>query len=91
MAIVVLVVSNGGASAQTLGLGTTRVAEQSTLVEKSSTVSRVKVWTRARWEAARKDWARNNAKSILAATSGESKQVAANILSMISESFSFNA
>lgn len=62
MAIVGLVVGIGDASAQTLELRTKRVAEQSTVVEKSSTLSRVKVWTRARWEAARKHWARDNAK-----------------------------
>jgi len=62
IAIVGLVVGNGCASAQTLEPGTKRVAEQPTVVEKSSTISRVKVWTRSRWEAARKHWARDNAK-----------------------------
>ena len=62
MAIVGLFVGIGNASAQTPDPATKPVAGQSTVVEKSSTLSKVKVWTRARWEAARKHWAQDNAK-----------------------------
>jgi len=60
--IVALVVGDCGASAQTLDPGTKTVSEQSTAAEKPSAVSKFKVWTRARWEAARKHWAQDNAK-----------------------------
>ena len=62
IAMVGFAVGNCAASAQTSELGTRRFTEQSTVLEKSSTVSRVKVWTRARWEAARKHWSKDNAK-----------------------------
>ena len=62
MAIVGLFVGIGDASAQTPDPATKPVAGQSTVVEKSSTLSRVKVWTRARWEAVRKHWAQDNAR-----------------------------
>jgi predicted transposase YbfD/YdcC len=51
-----------GASAQTIQPETKGVPEQSTFVEKPSAVSRVKAWTRARWEDARKHWSHDNAK-----------------------------
>ncbi|WP_210168422.1 hypothetical protein [Afipia sp. Root123D2] len=56
MAIVGLVVGIGDASSQTPDPVAKRIAEQSTVVEKSSILSKVKVWTRARWEAERQHW-----------------------------------
>lgn len=60
--MVALVAGDCGASAQTLEPGTKQLSEQSTVAEKPSAVSRFKVWTRARWEAARKHWAQDNAR-----------------------------
>ena len=60
--MVALVAGDCGASAQTLEPGTKQLSERSTVDEKLSAVSRFKVWTRARWEAARKHWAQDNAK-----------------------------
>ena len=60
--IIGLLAGNCGASAQTLEPGTKPVSEQTTTAEKPSAVSKLKVWTRARWEAARKHWAQDNAK-----------------------------
>lgn len=62
VAIVGCVVGIGDASAQTPDPVAARVAEQPAAVESSSTLARVKVWTRQRWEAARKHWAKDNAK-----------------------------
>jgi len=63
MAVVVgLVAGNCGAWAQTFEQGTRQVSGQSTVDERPSAISKVKVWTRARWEAARKHWAQDNAK-----------------------------
>lgn len=60
--IVALVAGDCGASAQTLEPKTKPVSEQSTAAEKPSVASKLKIWTRARWEAARKHWAQDNAK-----------------------------
>jgi hypothetical protein len=60
--IVGLVAGDCGVSAQTFEPGTRQVSEQSTVTEKPSAASRFKVWTRARWEAARKHWGQDNAK-----------------------------
>jgi hypothetical protein len=62
MVIVGCVVGINGASAQALDPGAARVAEQPAAVESSSTLFKVKVWTRQRWEAAKKHWAKDNAK-----------------------------
>jgi hypothetical protein len=51
-----------GVSAQTIRPGTERVSQQSTFVEEPPALSRLKAWTRARWEAARKHWSQDNAK-----------------------------
>jgi len=60
--VVGLVAGDCGASAQTVEPGTKQVSGQSTFAEKPSAVSKVNVWKRARWEAARKHWAQDNAK-----------------------------
>ena len=60
--VVGLFAGNCGASAQTFEQGTKQVSGQSTVDERPSAISRVKVWTRARWEAARKHWSQDNAK-----------------------------
>lgn len=52
----------GGASAQTREPAATTVSEQSTSAGKPSAAAKVKIWTRSRWEAARKRWARDNAR-----------------------------
>jgi hypothetical protein len=62
IAIAGLIPGSCGTSAQTIEPQTKRVSEQWTFVEKPSAVSRVKAWTRARWEAAKKHWVRDNAK-----------------------------
>lgn len=63
MAVVVGLVAGGcGASAQTFEPGTKQVSGQSTVAEQPSALSKVKIWTRARWEAAKKHWAQDNAK-----------------------------
>ena len=60
--IVALVATDCAASAQTFDPGTKQVSRQLTPAEKPSALSKVKVWTRARWEAAKKHWANDNAK-----------------------------
>src|SRR3954454_22872092 len=62
VAIAGLITGDCGASAHTFEPGTKQAAEQSTVAERPSTVSRFKLWTRARWEAARKHWVQDNAK-----------------------------
>ena len=60
--IVGLIATDCSASAQTFEPWTKQASRQSTAGEKSSTLSKVKVWTRGRWEAAKKHWAHDNAK-----------------------------
>jgi hypothetical protein len=62
IAVAGLVVGSFSVSAQTIQPETRGAPGQSTFVEKPSTVSSVKAWTRARWEAARRHWSRDNAR-----------------------------
>jgi hypothetical protein len=57
-----MIAGAGGASAQTREPAATIVAEQSTSAGKPSAAAKVRIWTRSRWEAARKRWARDNAR-----------------------------
>jgi predicted transposase YbfD/YdcC len=89
--IVGLVAGDCSASAQTFEPGTKQVSEQSTIAEKPSAVSKFKVWTRARWEAARKHWAQDNAKFYACNHKWRQQMADENIPSMISVSFFFIA
>lgn len=60
--IVGLVAADCAASAQTFELGTKQLSGQSSVAEKPSGLSKVKIWTRGSWEAAKKHWAQDNAK-----------------------------
>ena len=62
LAMAAVIAGASGSSAQTRDLGIAPLAEQSTAVEKRSPIAKVKTWTRARWEAARRHWAQDNAK-----------------------------
>jgi hypothetical protein len=62
LAMAAVIASVSGASAQTRNLGIAPLAEQSTAVEKRSSMAKVRIWTRARWEAARRHWTQDNAK-----------------------------
>jgi hypothetical protein len=60
--IVGLIATGCAASAQTFQPGTKQVLGQSTATEDPSALSKVKIWTRGRWEAAKKHWVHDNAK-----------------------------
>jgi hypothetical protein len=62
IAIAGLIAGSCSASAQAIQPETKGIFGQPTFVEKSSAVSSVKAWTRARWEAATKHWSHDNAK-----------------------------
>jgi hypothetical protein len=57
-----LIVGNDGALAQTREFVTGPLVEQTTAVERPTATAKVKMWTRARWEAARRHWAQDNAR-----------------------------
>lgn len=59
MGVIAALASTGAVSAQTV---LKPVPEQSSRLDNPSTAAKVKTWTRTRWEAARKRWARDNAK-----------------------------
>lgn len=60
--IVGLVAAGCAPSAQAFEPGTKQVSGQSTVAEKPSGLSKVRIWTRERWEAAKKHWAQDNSK-----------------------------
>ena len=91
MAVVVgLIPGDCGASAQTFEPGTKQVSGQ-LAVERPSAVSKVKVWTRARWEAQGSIERKTMPNFMPAAIRGDSEWANENILSMISGIFSFIA